>query len=254
MQNQSDSGIVQSGPNRTTQSYGYFVPKWPKIELTPEFKEDIRKAFVMFDVTGEGTVTVDAVRVAFRALGYDAEVKEFKELRQQTKGVGGRVDFGEFLSLVTDRMLSMDNDMDIEKSFELMDNGNKGYIDLDDLRMTAQKLELPEMYDDDFAAMLLGAQISDPAEELEKTYEKRQKQARTHKGLSYGVDTTTEEAMVAATVPGGAMMASGIPGFQRTRRLSSSGQPSPETLTVELKQFSHLMKMTRPPVENIKLL
>ncbi|KAF8560712.1 Centrin-2 [Paragonimus westermani] len=254
MQDQSDSGIVQSGLNRTTQSYGYFVPKWPKIELTPEFKEDIRKAFTMFDVTGEGTVSVDAVRVAFRALGYDAEVNEFKELRRQTKDVGGRVDFGEFLSLVTDRMLSMDNDTDIGKSFELMDNGNKGYIDLDDLRMTAQKLELPELYDDDFAAMLLGAQISDPAEELQKTYQKRQKQARIHKGLSYGVDTTTAQATASAAVSGGAMMVSGMPSFQRARRLSSSGQPSPETLTVELKQFSHLMKLTRPPVDDIKLL
>ncbi|KER18961.1 hypothetical protein T265_12080 [Opisthorchis viverrini] len=239
--------------SKSSQANEYIIPKWPKIELSHAFKADILKAFKMFDVTGEGTVTVDAVRVAFRALGYDTEVNEFKELRHQTKEFGGRVDFGEFLNLITDRMLALDNDMDIQKSFELMDTGDKGYIDIEDLRKAAATLELPEMYDDDFAAMLLGAQINDPAEELQKAYEERQKQARIRKGLSYGIDTTTAEVMAAAAVSSGQVMP-GMSGFQRARRLSSSGQPSPGTLTVDLKQFNHLMKMTRPPVEDITLL
>ncbi|TPP39709.1 Centrin-2 [Fasciola gigantica] len=231
------------------------VPKWPKIELTSEFKEDIHKAFSLFDETGEGTVSVDAVRVAFRALGYDTDASEFKELRQQTKEYQSRVDFGEFLSLLTDRMLSLDSDMNIMKSFELLDQGNKGYIDLDDLRQAAAKLELPEMYDDDFAAMLLGGQVNDTAEELQQFYEDQQRRARIRKGKAYGAVNNPPELMLSSVVAtGGNVTATGLPGFQRARRLSSSGLPSPESLTVNLEQFRCLMQMTRPPAEDRRLI
>ncbi|CAH8444716.1 unnamed protein product [Dicrocoelium dendriticum] len=242
------------GQSRCLQKNEYIVPKWPKIELTSAFKEDIRKAFMMFDENGEGTVTVDAVKVAFRALGYNTKASEFNQLRQQLKDVGGRVDFGEFLNLLTDRMLALDDDVDIAKSFELMDTGNKGYINLEDLRKAAETLELSEVYDDDFAAMLLGAQISNLAAELQKSFEEHQKQARIRNGLSYGVGVSGAEAVVASASPGDVAVLSGVAGYKRTRRLSSSGQPNPESLTVNLEQFTHLMKITRPPVEDIRLL
>ncbi|CAL8104780.1 unnamed protein product [Calicophoron daubneyi] len=252
MHEQTDSVGQSSQTHVSKPDSDNGVPSWPKIELSAEFKEDIRKAFLLFDRNGEGTVDVDAVRVAFRALGFDTEVNEFKLLRQETKDSQGRVDFGEFLSLLSDRMLALDSEMDIGKSFELLDTGNKGYIDINDLRLAAEKLEMPEMYDDDFAAMLLGAQINDPAQELQRFYEERQKQARIRAGKTYGIDATADE-MEGHPLPQDIMM-SGMPGFQRARRLSSSGQPAPESLTVNLDQFKVLMTMTRPPIEDIKLL
>ncbi|VDP78292.1 unnamed protein product [Echinostoma caproni] len=236
---------------------GIVVPKWPKIELTAEFKEDIRKAFSLFDTSGAGTVSVDDVRVAFRALGYDTDVSEVKELRQQTKEYNSRVDFGEFLSLVTDRMLALDSNMDIAKSFELIDQGNKGYIDLDDLRQAAVKLELNELVDDDFAAMLLGGQISNTAEELKQFYEDQQRRARIRKGKAYGTNVTPADSLIgpASNPPGGGgSIPSGIPGFRPARRVSSSALPSPESLTVNLEQFRCLMQITRPPVEDKRLI
>lgn len=196
-------------------------------------------------------------QVCFRALGYDTNASEFKELQQQTKDCHSRVDFGEFLSLLTDRMLSLDSDMNIMKSFELMDQGNKGYIDLDDLRQAATKLELKEMYDDDFAAMLLGGQVNDTSEELEQFYEEQQRRARIRKGKAYGVTNEPPDAMLSVNpiFPAGTnAITGGLPGFQRARRLSSSALPSPETLTVNFEQFRCLMQMTQPPSEDRRLI
>ncbi|CAL8104783.1 unnamed protein product [Calicophoron daubneyi] len=63
MHEQTDSVGQSSQTHVSKPDSDNGVPIWPKIQLSAEFKEDIRKAFLLFDRNGEGTVDVDAVRV-----------------------------------------------------------------------------------------------------------------------------------------------------------------------------------------------
>ncbi|CAL8104786.1 unnamed protein product [Calicophoron daubneyi] len=64
MHEQTDSVGQSSQTHVSKPDSDNGVPIWPKIQLSAEFKEDIRKAFLLFDRNGEGTVDVDAVRVS----------------------------------------------------------------------------------------------------------------------------------------------------------------------------------------------
>nr|CAH8821890.1 unnamed protein product [Trichobilharzia regenti] len=246
--------------NYYTEKYANFgkqftTNRWPKIILSERVKKDILKVFNIFSKPGEGTISIDDVRVAFRALGYDAKLDEFEELRERTQEFDYQVNFGEFLKLMEDKMLAVDNDMDIEKSFELLDTGNKGFIDLNDLRLAINKLNYQDRFrDEDLMAMLLGGQMTDPTKGLSKEYEERQKLARIRSKQKQPTIMTSGGLHNTALNPAVQNEDSGLPGFTRARRLSSSGQLSPEKMVINLQQFKHLMKMTRPPAEDITLM
>ncbi|XP_043833347.1 centrin-2-like [Dromiciops gliroides] len=123
--------------------------------LKEEQKKEIMEAFNLFDKTGTGTIDVRELRVAMRALGFQTEKEEIKKLRCEVDKEGtGKINFINFLALMTKKMAERDVEEEIQKAFTLFDDDNTGKITLKNLKRVAFDLgenvsdeELQEMID-----------------------------------------------------------------------------------------------------------
>ncbi len=72
----------------------------------------------------------------------------------------GTVIFGEYLNLLSEWILNIDNELDVTKAFSLFDVDDKGFIDLDDLRRVRDLLGYSHELDDSgLIDMLVGSEV-----------------------------------------------------------------------------------------------
>ena len=100
-------------------------------ELTEEQKADIQEAFQLFDSQEKGYITLQDLRVALRALGFEPAKQEIKRLisqltnsaqtRDNDKDKEGQVtiDLNDFMDIMTTKMTERDGDAQLEKAFIL---------------------------------------------------------------------------------------------------------------------------------------
>jgi centrin-2/centrin-1 len=63
----------------------------------------------LFDTDGSGTIDIKELKVAMRALGFEPKKEEIKKMMQDVdKSGNGRIDFNEFLELMTEKMVCVD--------------------------------------------------------------------------------------------------------------------------------------------------
>ena len=120
-------------------------------ELTDEQKADIEEAFNLFDANGNGYITLQDLRVALRALGFEPAKQEIKRLisqltnnaqsRDQDKDKEGMVtiDLNDFMDIMTTKMSERDGEAQLEKAFILFSQ-EKNHITFDDLERVAHEL------------------------------------------------------------------------------------------------------------------
>lgn len=73
----------------------------PKVRLTEKQKQDIAQAFESFDVQGTGFINADDLRVALRALGFDAPKEEIQHYFTLFDREGtGRLCYSDFISIM----------------------------------------------------------------------------------------------------------------------------------------------------------
>ena len=138
--------------------------EWPKIILGKNNRIDLRRAFDIFDVKGKGLVSVDLIKIALRALGYDLSFKEFEKIKSyitNTHDGSTEIDYRSFEMVMEERMLIKDNKTNNEKSFQLIldiDDRNKTEIDSQHLRVVAEYLneEITNDEIDEMITLLLG--------------------------------------------------------------------------------------------------
>jgi len=66
--------------------------------------EEIKEAFDLFDTDGSGSIDVNELKVAMKALGMDAKSEEIRKLINDIDTDGdGTIDFDEFLAMMTAR-------------------------------------------------------------------------------------------------------------------------------------------------------
>ena len=99
-------------------------------QLTAKQKEEIKKAFDFFDITGSGTIEAKNLKVVLRALGFDPSneeiVKLIKDLgRSDGKIDTQKIDFQEFLEIMIVKMSQKDTGSDIDKAFTLFEDKEK---------------------------------------------------------------------------------------------------------------------------------
>jgi Ca2+-binding EF-hand superfamily protein len=105
-------------------------------ELTEDQKQEIREAFDLFDTDGSGTI--DALKVAMRALGFEPGKEEIRKLISQIDRDGsGTVNFPEFLTMMTTKMGERDSTEEMIKAFRLFDDDETGKISFRNLKRVA---------------------------------------------------------------------------------------------------------------------
>merc|ERR1712007_388206 len=76
--------------------------KMAKHGLTQDQVEEIKEAFDLFDTDGSGSIDVNELKVAMKALGMDAKSEEIRKLINDIDSDGdGTIDFDEFLAMMT---------------------------------------------------------------------------------------------------------------------------------------------------------
>ncbi|KAL4648861.1 centrin-2 [Arapaima gigas] len=140
-------------------SLGVMAPKKktsPKPELTEELRQEIREAFELFDTDGSGYIDVKELKVAMRALGFEPKKEEIKRMISEVDKEGtGKIDFSDFLTVMTQKMAEKDSKEEILKAFRLFDDDETGKISFRNLKRVAKELgenltdeELQEMIDE----------------------------------------------------------------------------------------------------------
>jgi len=118
---------------------------------------EVREAFDTFDTDGGGTIDVDELRAAMKALGQNRSKAEAKALMDEIDSSGeGQIDFAEFLDFMKPLILGQDMEKDVRHQFQtfadedmLDDEGNvikdkygvprKGYITIEGLREASRR-------------------------------------------------------------------------------------------------------------------
>ncbi|XP_034867564.1 centrin-2 isoform X3 [Mirounga angustirostris] len=113
----------------------------PKPELTEEQKQEIREAFDLFDADGTGTIDVKELKVAMRALGFEPKKEEIKKMISEIDKEGtGKMNFSDFLTVMTQKMSEKDTKEEILKAFKLFDDDETGKISFKNLKRVAKEL------------------------------------------------------------------------------------------------------------------
>ncbi|XP_020033566.2 centrin-2 [Castor canadensis] len=128
----------------------------PKPELTEDQKQEIREAFDLFDADGTGTIDIKELKVAMRALGFEPKKEEIKKMISEIDKEGtGKMNFSDFLTVMTQKMSEKDTKEEILKAFKLFDDDETGKISFKNLKRVAKELgenltdeELQEMIDE----------------------------------------------------------------------------------------------------------
>eukprot|EP01122_Echinamoeba_exundans_P003406 TRINITY_DN13511_c0_g1_i1.p1 TRINITY_DN13511_c0_g1~~TRINITY_DN13511_c0_g1_i1.p1 ORF type:complete len:180 (+),score=52.13 TRINITY_DN13511_c0_g1_i1:22-540(+) len=112
-----------------------------KFSLTDEQKEDLRKAFDMFDTDQSGQINAQELRDAMQALGFEVEQKEVENMIESVdKDHNGAIEFEEFVEMMTAKMTEKDSKEELQKAFRLFDAEGSGRITLEALRHVALEL------------------------------------------------------------------------------------------------------------------
>ncbi|KAL4476169.1 hypothetical protein ABPG74_009902 [Tetrahymena malaccensis] len=124
-------------------------------------KNEIKKAFDFFDITGSGTIEAKNLKVVLRALGFDPTkeeiVKLIKELGKGEKQYDTqRIDFQEFLNIMMVKMNQKDSQEDIQKAYNLFVDKQKQVITMESLKKVVYDLE-ENMTDQQILQLIKGA-------------------------------------------------------------------------------------------------
>ena len=114
-------------------------------DRTPELNEEqileFKEAFKMFDKDGGGSIDVDELGDAMRALGQDPDPEELQAMVDEVdEDCSGEIEFDEFLILMTKQMVATDPNIDMEKAFDIWDDDHDGRISVDQIKYVLKRL------------------------------------------------------------------------------------------------------------------
>eukprot|EP01083_Nonionella_stella_P031053 85060_1 len=115
---------------------------------------ELREAFDLFDTEKTGTIEITELKHSMNALSYDRKNKMIHQILNKLDNLKqDRIDFEEFLDLMTARISDKDSKENINKVFELFDDDGKGHITVEDLKKVAINLG-EEMSDEELKEMI----------------------------------------------------------------------------------------------------
>ncbi|EEC43495.1 calmodulin [Phaeodactylum tricornutum CCAP 1055/1] len=109
--------------------------------LTEEQVADLKEAFAMFDINGDGTIEIHELQQVMQKLGQNPTEKELIEMISSVDDNGDHeIDFDEFLILMKSRIGHRDPEKELRDAFAVFDTDGSGAIDRKELKRLMKKL------------------------------------------------------------------------------------------------------------------
>mmetsp|Transcript_37018 Transcript_37018/g.49073 ORF Transcript_37018/g.49073 Transcript_37018/m.49073 type:complete len:207 (-) Transcript_37018:373-993(-) len=122
--------------------------------LKDEEIADYKEAFGMFDIDGDGTITLSELQEIMKSLGSTSSKEELTAMVKSVDVNGdGEIDFEEFLVLMKSQNKDNDPDRDLRKAFNVFDKDGSGSISQSELKELMQQLG-QKLSDQELAAMM----------------------------------------------------------------------------------------------------
>jgi calmodulin len=105
------------------------------LNLSEEQLEELKEAFAVYDLDGDGKITTRELGSVMRALGNnptEAEILNF--IKEIDTNKDGSICFNEFAAFMKDKYKKIDSPEDIIEAFRVFDVEGKGYITVEELR------------------------------------------------------------------------------------------------------------------------
>ena len=110
-------------------------------QLTEEQKEEIDNAFLLFDKDKSGSIDVNELKDAMKALGIFLKKEEVKQkMTKVDKDGSGAIDKDEFMALMAEQIESRNQEEELRKVFRIYDDDDNGLISSDNLLRCAGDL------------------------------------------------------------------------------------------------------------------
>ncbi|XP_074662119.1 calmodulin-alpha-like [Tubulanus polymorphus] len=112
-------------------------------KLTEEVIAELKEAFTLFDDDGDGHITRTELAQAMRTMGVSFSDNDLTEMIEEIDEDGnGTIDFSEFLNFMAIKLEEAQlSDEVLMEAFNMIDHGNKGYLDPGDLKTCLSLLE-----------------------------------------------------------------------------------------------------------------
>ncbi|XP_072273391.1 calcium-binding protein 5 isoform X2 [Pyxicephalus adspersus] len=134
-------------------------------ELGTDEIEELRDAFVEFDKDKDGFITCKDLGNLMRIMGYMPTEMELIELSQQINmNLGGRVDFQDFVDLMTPKLLEETAGMigvkELRDAFKEFDANGDGEITIEELQQAMQRLLGEKLTNNEIADVVREADLN----------------------------------------------------------------------------------------------
>ncbi|CCG23085.1 Cdc31 protein [Candida orthopsilosis Co 90-125] len=125
-----------------------------KQELLEEQKLEIREAFQLFDMNGDGCLDYHETKVAFKALGFELSKRQVLDIiREYDTDENYLITYDNFYKTVGEMILKRDPLDEIRRAFKLFDIDGTGKISVRNLRKISKDLG-ENLSDEELQAMI----------------------------------------------------------------------------------------------------
>jgi len=123
--------------------------------LSEDEVADLKEAFSMFDIDGDGTITIVELKEVMKSLGQNPTEKELKQMISSVDDNGdNEIDFEEFLILMSSKKPSKDDpDKELRDAFKVFDADGSGTISRSELKKLMKNLG-QKLSDEELDAMM----------------------------------------------------------------------------------------------------
>ncbi|KAA6399934.1 MAG: putative CEN2 protein [Streblomastix strix] len=140
---------------RLKEYFDSFTDYYPKVPESANVKKTgieaqrravIYEVFEYFDTDHSGSMELGEIKYAMSTLGYPTKSEEIQAVLDD-KGEDGSLDFDQFTDFVLSKMAQVSQEEDILRSFRLLDQDRKNFIDVQDLKRAASQIEYDMGFD-----------------------------------------------------------------------------------------------------------
>lgn len=111
------------------------------IRLTNKQIKELKDAFALFDVDGNGMISTKELGDVLKSMGVNPTRAELMDMISEVDtDQNGEIDFDEFCLMMAKRMVSETEDEEIVKAFKMFDRRGVGFITADDFRTVMTSL------------------------------------------------------------------------------------------------------------------